>query len=237
MILVDGHVLTKNLGDLKVNLKILDYKNYKNYCNNIFLRFIYKINIQISYGRGVSWSKGVVFKKTSSFVFYESERFARQMSKEPWRIFGGNKKLLSLFQYSLFKRTIHVIWCIIKNISQNNLIFHDLKEKRSSYPRLYFLSDEDLLELVSASGRGLEAHLSKLYQGVGSIIKNDNGLTAVVSPEGEVLRLSNPVDLRDPLPQWLSNLEEGMKNSLRQSLEKCLVDSTPDQSSYPTQVK
>ncbi|XP_043507557.1 cytoplasmic dynein 2 heavy chain 1 [Frieseomelitta varia] len=111
-----------------------------------------------------------------------------------------------------------------------------LEEKRSSYPRLYFLSDEDLLELVSASGRGLEAHLSKLYQGVGSIIKDDNGLTAVVSPEGEVLQLSKPVDLRDPLPRWLSNLEEGMKDALRQSLEKCLMDTTPDPSSYPTQV-
>ncbi|KOX76673.1 Cytoplasmic dynein 2 heavy chain 1 [Melipona quadrifasciata] len=111
-----------------------------------------------------------------------------------------------------------------------------LEEKRLSYPRLYFLSDEDLLELVSASGRGLEAHLSKLYQGVGSIIKDDNGLTAVVSPEGEVLKLSKPVDLRDPLPRWLSNLEEGMKNALRQSLEKCLTDTTPDPSSYPTQV-
>lgn len=89
---------------------------------------------------------------------------------------------------------------------------------------------------MSASGRGLEAHLSKLYQGVGSIIKDDNGLTAVVSPEGEVLQLSKPVDLRDSLPRWLSNLEEGMKNALRQSLEKCLMDTTPDPSSYPTQV-
>ncbi|CAK9809936.1 Cytoplasmic dynein 2 heavy chain 1 [Anthophora quadrimaculata] len=111
-----------------------------------------------------------------------------------------------------------------------------LEEKRSSYPRLYFLSDEDLLELVSASGRGLEAHLPKLYQGVGSIIKDDNGLTAVVSPEGEILQLSKPVDLRDPLPRWLINLEEGMKNALRESLEKCLVDTSPDPSAYSTQV-
>ncbi|XP_017764042.1 PREDICTED: cytoplasmic dynein 2 heavy chain 1 [Eufriesea mexicana] len=111
-----------------------------------------------------------------------------------------------------------------------------LEEKRSSYPRLYFLSDEDLLELVSASGRGLEAHLSKLYQGVGSIIKDDNGLTAVVSPEGEILQLSKQVDVRDSLPRWLNNLEEGMKNTLRQSLEECLIDATPNPSAYPTQV-
>lgn len=112
-----------------------------------------------------------------------------------------------------------------------------LQEKRSSYPRLYFLSDEDLLELVSAHGRGLEAHLPKLYQGIGSIIKNDNGLTAVVSPEGEILQLPGPVDLREPLPRWLSNLEDGMRTTLRHSLEKCLANSAPDPSAYPTQVK
>ncbi|XP_017891098.1 cytoplasmic dynein 2 heavy chain 1 isoform X2 [Ceratina calcarata] len=111
-----------------------------------------------------------------------------------------------------------------------------LEEKRSSYPRLYFLSDEDLLELVSGSGRGLEAHLPKLYQGVGSTITDDNGLTAVVSAEGEILRLPQAVDLRDSLPRWLSNLEERMKNALRDSLEKCLADTSPDPSTYPTQV-
>lgn len=123
------------------------------------------------------------------------------------------------------------------NFSAPNATCRDFQEKRSSYPRLYFLSDEDLLELVSASGRGLEVHLPKLYQGVGSIIRDDNGLTAVVSPEGEILQLSKPVDLRDPLSQWLSNLEERMKSTLRQHLEKCLVDTAPDPSVYPTQVK
>lgn len=116
------------------------------------------------------------------------------------------------------------------NFSAPNATCRDFQEKRSSYPRLYFLSDEDLLELVSASGRGLEVHLPKLYQGVGSIIRDDNGLTAVVSPEGEILQLSKPVDLRDPLSQWLSNLEERMKSTLRQHLEKCLVDTAPDRS-------
>ena len=83
----------------------------------------------------------------------------------------------------------------------------------------------------------MEAHLPKLYQGVGSIIKGDNGLTAVVSPEGEILQLTKPVDLRDPLPRWLGNLEEGIKSALRQKLEKCLVDAAPDPSIYPTQVR
>lgn len=101
---------------------------------------------------------------------------------------------------------------------------------------MYFLSDEDLLELVSASERGLEAHLPKLYHGIGSVVKENNLLTAIVSPEGEILKLLEAVDLTESLPQWLNNLEKGMRNALRQSLEKCLNDSTPDPSVYPTQI-
>jgi len=92
------------------------------------------------------------------------------------------------------------------------------------------------LELVSGSGRGLEAHLPKLYHGVGSVVKENNTLTAVVSPEGEMLKLPETIDLTEPLPQWLNNLENGMKKALCQSLEKCLNDSTPDPSVYPTQI-
>lgn len=92
------------------------------------------------------------------------------------------------------------------------------------------------MELVSGSGRGLEAHLPKLFHGVGSVVKENSALTAIVSPEGEVLNLIDAVDLTEPLPQWLNNLENGMKKALRQTLEKCLNDSTPDPSVYPTQV-
>ncbi|XP_011311295.1 cytoplasmic dynein 2 heavy chain 1 [Fopius arisanus] len=111
-----------------------------------------------------------------------------------------------------------------------------LEEKRSAYPRLYFLSDEDLLELISGSSDGLDTHLPKLYQGVGSVQREDGRLTAVVSPEGETLALPVSIDLSEPLPTWLSNLEEVLRKALSQSLEKCLVDHQADPSLYPAQV-
>ncbi|XP_043268031.1 cytoplasmic dynein 2 heavy chain 1 [Venturia canescens] len=111
-----------------------------------------------------------------------------------------------------------------------------LEEKRSSYPRLYFLSDEDLLELVSGSGSGLDAHLPKLYQGIGSVTIEDGQLRAVLSPEGETLQLPESIDLGEALPQWLRSLENSMRKALSLSLEKCLIDTTPDPSVYPAQV-
>lgn len=108
-----------------------------------------------------------------------------------------------------------------------------LQEKRSAYPRLYFLSDEDLLELVSGKGKGLDVHLSKLYQGVGSIEKDNGYITSVISPEGEKLKLSERVNLSETFPRWLVTLEEGIRNALQQSLNTCLLEQTPDIFSIP----
>lgn len=98
------------------------------------------------------------------------------------------------------------------------------------------MSDEDLLELVSGKGKGLDVHLSKLYQGVGSIEKENGYITSVVSPEGEKLKLSERVSLSESFPRWLVTLEEGIRNALQQSLNTCLLEQTPDVSAYPTQI-
>lgn len=111
-----------------------------------------------------------------------------------------------------------------------------LEEKRSAYPRLYFLSDEDLLELISGSSSGIDSHLPKLYQGIGSIKCKDGNLKAIVSPELEILNLPNSIDTSEPLPTWLSNLETEIKSCLAENLKKCLVDSNPSVSSYLSQV-
>ncbi|XP_023246189.1 cytoplasmic dynein 2 heavy chain 1 [Copidosoma floridanum] len=110
-----------------------------------------------------------------------------------------------------------------------------LEEKRSAYPRLYFLSDEDLLELVSGKGKGLDAHLSKLYQGLGAVEISKNCVTSIVSPEGEKLELRDRVSLSETFPKWLLTLEEGIRNTLQQSLGSCLSQEMPEVTSFPTQ--
>ena len=111
-----------------------------------------------------------------------------------------------------------------------------MQEKRSAYPRLYFLSDEDLLELVSGKGKGLDVHLAKLYQGVGSVEKENGYIISVISPEREKLALREKISLSETFPKWLLTLEEGIRRALEQSLNTCLLEQTPDVSAYPTQI-
>jgi dynein heavy chain 2 len=110
------------------------------------------------------------------------------------------------------------------------------QEKRSAYPRLYFLSDDHLLELVSGKGKGLDVHLSKLYQGVGSIVKENGYVTGIVSPQGEKLQLFENISLSEAFPKWLLDLEKSIKHTLQQNLNTCLLEQAPNIVAYPTQI-
>lgn len=70
------------------------------------------------------------------------------------------------------------------------------------------------------------------------MIRKGRLLLGVTSPEGETLNFLEPVNLEDvSLPQWLNNLEEEMRKTLKYNLEQCLIDSRADPSEYPTQVR
>jgi hypothetical protein len=74
-----------------------------------------------------------------------------------------------------------------------------LQEKRSVFPRFYFLCDDDLLEILgqSTKERVIQAHLKKLFAGIHSVGFDDDGqhIMAMKSLEGEVVQLSKHVKL------------------------------------------
>lgn len=80
--------------------------------------------------------------------------------------------------------------------------------KRSVFPRLYFLSDDDLLELLGQARAGAEgretviqSHLKKLFPGITGVKVGPSGLsiTALCSHYGETFQLDHPVDIDSPV--------------------------------------
>lgn len=78
------------------------------------------------------------------------------------------------------------------------------QEKRSVFPRLYFLSDDDLLELLGQATAGAEgreavmqSHLKKLFPGITGVRLGPSGLsiTALCSHHEETFQLEHPVDI------------------------------------------
>ena len=64
-----------------------------------------------------------------------------------------------------------------------------LERERASFPRFYFVGDEDLLEIIgnSKSIPKLQKHFKKMFAGVASIVLNEeeNLVTGLTSKEGE----------------------------------------------------
>ena len=67
-----------------------------------------------------------------------------------------------------------------------------LERERASFPRFYFVGDEDLLEIIgnSKSIPKLQKHFKKMFAGVAAIVLNEeeNVVTGLSSKEGEEVR-------------------------------------------------
>ncbi|XP_028177643.1 cytoplasmic dynein 2 heavy chain 1-like [Ostrinia furnacalis] len=110
-----------------------------------------------------------------------------------------------------------------------------IDEKRSIFPRLYFMSDDDLLELLGQARAGAEGreavmqtHLKKLFPGITGVRlgPGDLSITALCSQYDETLQLDHPVDIDCPVEIWLKNLESEMRSSLQNMILKCVVASS-----------
>uniref|UniRef100_A0A182QV28 Cytoplasmic dynein 2 heavy chain 1 n=1 Tax=Anopheles farauti TaxID=69004 RepID=A0A182QV28_9DIPT len=102
-----------------------------------------------------------------------------------------------------------------------------IKAKRNAFSRFYFLSDDDLLELLGQSSKEsiVQKHIRKLFPGVYRLLLED-GSTSVVgfaSEEGDEIRLLEPIAIQaTPVEDWLNVLVEKVKDTLRHLLWECL---------------
>jgi len=105
-----------------------------------------------------------------------------------------------------------------------------LERERSSFPRFYFVGDEDLLEIIGNSNNihRLQKHFKKMFSGVASIILNHDSslIEGVCSREGEELKFINPVSLKDnpKINVWLQLTEKEIRETLASLLAKAVVE-------------
>ncbi|XP_022103094.1 cytoplasmic dynein 2 heavy chain 1-like isoform X1 [Acanthaster planci] len=101
-----------------------------------------------------------------------------------------------------------------------------LEEKRSIFPRFYFIGDDDLLEILGQSTNPvvIQTHLKKLFAGIHSVEfdEGNKNILAMKSLEGEVVPLKSPVQITADVEVWLGELAREMKETLQQLLVECL---------------
>lgn len=105
-----------------------------------------------------------------------------------------------------------------------------LERERSSFPRFYFVGDEDLLEIIGNSKDILRImkHLKKMFAGISTVLLDEEltQIQAMASREGEEVRFSEPILLKDypKINDWLARIEHMMRVSLANLLCEAVAE-------------
>ena len=105
-----------------------------------------------------------------------------------------------------------------------------LATKQAAFPRFYFLSDEELLEILSETKEPLrvQKHIKKCFEGINKLIFNkDKIIVGMQSKEEENIRFLNRIDpseAKDKVEYWLNELDAAMVISVKDVIQKAAFD-------------
>ena len=125
---------------------------------------------------------------------------------------NGNTKLKSLTDEKRNNNLNENISYIIMDLNKcQKSITRFLEEKRSSCPRLYFLGDDSLLEMIghSTQSERLQPHMKHLFQAINSLVFDnlEVSILGFKSAEGEEVLLnkviSQHIALRQIIIEWI----------------------------------
>ncbi|XP_058809206.1 dynein axonemal heavy chain 6 [Phymastichus coffea] len=109
-----------------------------------------------------------------------------------------------------------------------------LETKRIAFPRFFFLSNDELLEILAQTRNPLavQRHLQKCFDAIhrlefaasGEGQKPSNDIVAMISPEGERVELGKGLKARGNVEDWLSKVESAMFSSLKKRMREAIGD-------------
>ncbi|OXU24749.1 hypothetical protein TSAR_002051 [Trichomalopsis sarcophagae] len=100
-----------------------------------------------------------------------------------------------------------------------------LESRRMLFPRFFFLSDDELLEILAQTRnvRAVQPHLKKCFENMKELrFEQDLSITRMYSAEGEEVVLDKPVRPEGSVENWLGAVEETMKSTIRQKISQAL---------------
>ena len=103
-----------------------------------------------------------------------------------------------------------------------------LEQKRARFPRFYFISDDQLIDILCQhkEPRHMQVHFQKIFEGTKSVSFSDlegaPSITALLAPQGEAITLAHAVRCSGDVEHWLSNLESCIFRTVREEVATAL---------------
>lgn len=100
-----------------------------------------------------------------------------------------------------------------------------LETKRMAFPRFYFLSDDELLEILSQTKdpTAVQPHLRKCFENIARLkFEDDLEITSMFSGEGEQVAFEESLYPTGNVEEWMLEIEKIMRESLRRIIERAL---------------
>eukprot|EP00818_Percolomonas_sp_WS_P004783 CAMPEP_0117442044 /NCGR_PEP_ID=MMETSP0759-20121206/3945_1 /TAXON_ID=63605 /ORGANISM="Percolomonas cosmopolitus, Strain WS" /LENGTH=4215 /DNA_ID=CAMNT_0005233913 /DNA_START=112 /DNA_END=12759 /DNA_ORIENTATION=- len=105
-----------------------------------------------------------------------------------------------------------------------------LETKRAAFPRFYFLSNDELIEILSQTRepRAVQPHLSKCFDSIKQLKFKDEGSIEIVGmysggKESEYVTFSNSVYAQGNVESWLQHIEDMMQDTLYDQMRDTLA--------------
>lgn len=132
----------------------------------------------------------------------------------------GQPKLLDMLFYGNEN-----LEAILKNLNEY------LLSKRKDFPRFYFLSNDELVTILSNSQdiTAIQRYIIKCFEGISTVSIENKKITGMISIEGEKVKFCKSIELYNGteiknIEIWLNDVEKEMIDCLKYLLEKCLFD-------------
>ncbi|CAF1247347.1 unnamed protein product, partial [Didymodactylos carnosus] len=102
-----------------------------------------------------------------------------------------------------------------------------LETKRMAFPRFYFLSDDELLQILSQTKdpKAVQPHLRKCFENINKVhFEDDMRISKMYSAENEEVEFRKEIYPVGNVEDWMSEIERIMRETLRQIIRDSLQD-------------